>query len=343
MLNRRRLLSRLPAVALMPFGVRHDGVTGLFPMTDYGARATASEQTNATAFYRALEASLRAGGAIQVDGRYPVTNLILDGAHRATIVGLGRGRSALIGGTGDNALLSVARSDGVAVRAVELMTDGVAAVYGLSAADLTLAEVQTAGGRMAGVFLDRCHAPVMSHVAVREVLMHSGGVGGCGAWLMRGGNGGRLADITVERVDGDGVRMDASSNDGLPAVQPVGVALMGLYVNSAGRVASNAAALMLEGVRDATVSSVQIAAMRGHGLVMQQDQSGLIPQGNLVSGAVLRNLTGYAVALLGAQDNAVLASAWDGTGVGAVLQSAGLGGSGAPSTGNTVQIARPGR
>lgn len=341
-MNRRDFLSRLPFFAAVPLA-GGGGPSGLFPMADYGARVTASEQTNASAFYRALDAANRAGGVLQVDARYPVSNLILDGHHRAAITGLGRGRSALIGGTGDNALLAVVRSNLVEVRDLDLETQGIAAVYGLTSEGLHLTNVSTSGGRMAGVFLDRCAAPDFRHVAARGVRLHSPGVGGCGIWWMRGGTQGRMADCRVEDLDGDGFRFDASSRDGLPATIPDRLVLMGLAVSDAGKATTNAAAIMFEGAAYCTLTSFQIAAMRGHGLVLQQDQSGAVPTGNLLHTGIIHGITGYAVACLGAQHNEVGMVMWDGSGAGAVLQAPGLGGSGAASVGNTIDVAGPGR
>lgn len=340
-MNRRDFLARFPALAALPLA--GGGASGpLFPMSAEGASPTAPAATNTAAFYRALARARDAGGDVQVDGRYAVSNLILDGQHEAGIVGLGRARSALIGGTGDNALLSVVRSDRVRVSGLELVTQGVAAVYGLTSAGLTLSDVQTSGGRMAGLFLDRCPAPVLAGVTVRDVTMN-GAIGGAGVWLMRGGTSARISNLTVERVDGDGVRLDCSSSDGLPPGAVSDVAIMGLWVADAGRVATNAAALLLEGATHATVSSVQIAGVRGHGIVFQQDQSGIVPEHSIVSGMVFRALTGYAVAYVGARNNAVVSGVWDGSGAGLTLTLPGLGGSGAASERNHTEISGPGR
>lgn len=336
-MDRRTFLTRLPGLAAVPIAGGSGASGPLMPMSSEGASSTASPATNTAAFYRALARAQAAGGAVQVDGRYPVANLILDGQHRAEIVGLGRGRSALNGGTGDNALLSVVRSNGVRLSGLELVTQGVAAVYGLTSDSLALTDVQTAGGRMAGLFLDRCDAPMIAGVTVRDVTM-LGAIGGCGVWLMRGGSGARISNLAIERVDGDGLRLDCSSTDGIAPAQCQGAAVMGLWVAGAGRVANNAAGVILEGVAGTIISSVQIAEMRGHGIVMQQDQSGLVPAGNVVSAVVIREITGYAVAMVGAQHNSVSAAAWDGSGAGACLSLPGLGGAGAPCEGNTVEV-----
>lgn len=341
-LNRRAFLSRLPFLAGAPL-TEGQAPPATFAMSAYGASAGGTAQANAGAFYRALDAAQRAGGVVLVDGRYAVSNLILDGQHQAALKGMGRGASALIGGTGDDALLSVVRSESVEARDLDLETQGVAAVYGLTSAGLHLENVNSRGGRMAGLFLDRCDAPNFRHVRVRDVLMHSPGVGGAGIWWMRGGTQGRMADIRVEEVDGDGIRLDASSNDGLPATIPTEAALMGLYINGAGRVTDNAAAVMLEGASNCMLTSLHVARMRGHGLVLQQDQSGAIPTGNVIHTGLLLGLTGYAVALLGAQRNDLAMLSWDGSGAGKLLQAPGLGGNGAPSEFNTVQISGPGR
>lgn len=342
-MNRRRFLSRLPAVAAIPLNTAAARAGQIFPISAEGASVSATPDANKAAFTRALHRAKAAGGDVLIDGRYRTANLIVDGMDGVGIIGLERGRSALIGGHGDDALLSVVRSRDVVVSGVELRTEGVAALYALTSEALAIRDVQTWGGRMAGLFLDRCLAPVLSGVTVRDVTLN-GAVGGCGIWIMRGGSGARLSNILIEGVDGDGLRIDSSSRDGLPSVQCLGAAVMGLMVSAAGRITTNAAAVILEGASNTTISSIMVdgvgtSSRPGHGIVMQQDQSGDIPSGNVVTATIIRRVTGYAVALLGAQYNSLSFSSWDGAGAGPLLSARGLGGLGAPSEANRIDIA----
>ena len=305
-------------------------------MIEIAASPHADAATNTTAYYAALLQSVPGDVLRWPAGTFVVNNLIADSKPHRTILGAGRGQTLLVGATGNDALLSVVRSEGLAVRGLGLQTQGVAAVYAMSNPGLLLDDVQTWGGRMAGIYLDRTPAHLI-RVTVQAVRMN-GAIGGNGVWVFRGGTGLRVDGLTVIDTDADGLKIDAGTTGDALATPCLGAALTGLSFHQTGQVVANAAALTLEGASNVTAQGVLIDGA-GHGIVMHQDQSGAVPAGNVGTGVVFRNLTGYAVATLGAQGNAVLASWRDGSGVGAHLSGPGLGGAGAASTANTVEIA----
>lgn len=289
-----------------------------------------------TALIGAALAATAPGDTLQLPpGTYAVDNLIVDGYPRVTIQGAGNGRTALSGATGADALLSVVRSPGAAVRGLSLRTEGSAAIYGLTSPGLTLADVQTHGGRMAGIYLDRTPAH-LARVTVRSVRLN-GAIGGIGVWVFRGGTGLSIDGLLTEDTDADGLKIDAGTTDDALAEPCLGGLLRNLALYQSGQAGGNSSALTLEGSAGVSIQNVLIDGAV-HGVVIHQDQSSAIPAGNVITGAVFRNLTGYAVATLGAQGNAVLASWRDGSGVGAHLDGPGLGGAGAASTDNTVEI-----
>ena len=87
--------------------------------------------------------------------------------------------------------------------------------------DCSAADATSAGGHFAGLFVDRCPAPALEWVTVRDVR---GGLG-TGVWVIRGGSDLRVQGLTVEDVDGNALSLDAGTTNDPAAAACVGATL----------------------------------------------------------------------------------------------------------------------
>lgn len=348
--TRRNLLAKAPgvaaALALLGSG-RPVGAAPLFDIRSYGALESGSAARNKQAFVEALAAAQAAGGSVLIAGQYQTDNLAIVSQSGASIVGMGRNRSKLTGASGLDALVSIVTSDNVRWTGVDLETDGVAAIYGAQSDGLLFDTVATRGGRTAGIYMDRCDAATLRTVAVRYVRQ-SGGIGGTGLWVFRGGTGIAVDGLTVEDTENEGIKIDSGTTADALHEQCTSGTLRNLLLRNTAKVASNGSALLIEGGRNITVTTAAVdtagaPGVTGHAVVMQQDQSTDIPQNNVVTGLTVQRITGFAVALVGAQNNQVNVAYLDSSGLGASSTSTGLGGAGTASSGNTVTAIWPGR